>query len=107
MSDLDRYLTVEAVEKAARALWDEPGWEQATHEQRQHHREAAERALSAVAPLIAAQALSLVRADIRVEALIRDAEGKGWTGTDVFKLAGQYTPEWLAGVLAERREAGR
>ena len=45
------------IERAARALWDEPGWEQATHEQREYHREAAERALSAVAPLIAAQAL--------------------------------------------------
>ena len=60
MSDLDRYLTDEAVEKAARALWDEPGWEQATHEQRQHHREAAARALSAVADQLRAEALPVV-----------------------------------------------
>ena len=49
-------LNPELIERAAKALWDEPGWEQAAHEQRQHHREAAERALSAVLPDIIQQA---------------------------------------------------
>ena len=93
MSDLDRYLTDEAVEKAARALWDEPGWEQATHEQRQHHREAAERALTAVLPDIIQQAKAEALRDVAEQRCgweIKPITQGGWNAGGVAASAGTH-----------------
>lgn len=58
------------------------------------------------------EALALVRADLRAEAMIRSYETTGrtstnhpvFTPTDVFDIAARYTPEWVDQVLTSRRE---
>lgn len=44
------------------------------------------------------RALELVRAELRVEAMIRDAEGRQITGAEMFALAGTFTVEWAEQV---------
>ncbi|WP_040281365.1 hypothetical protein [Tessaracoccus massiliensis] len=69
----DDYLTDEAVEKAAKALYED-GWEGAGRDARQYHREAAERALSAALPDIIRQAKAEALRDAADEAVLPDRE---------------------------------
>ena len=74
MTDIDRYLTDEAVEQAAKALYED-GWEGAGRDARQYHREAAERALSAVLPGIIRQAKAEAWREGHEAAALRVPEG--------------------------------
>ncbi|MFW6598139.1 hypothetical protein ACQBAU_16210 [Propionibacteriaceae bacterium Y2011] len=50
----------------------------------------------------AEHALGLVRAELRAEAFIRDAEGRSITPADLFALAATFTVEWVAQVVRDR-----
>lgn len=56
----------------------------------------------------AVEALGEVRAALRAEVVIRDYEQSNVSRADLWALAGQFTPDWLDSLRADRieREAG-